>query len=328
MTISSTLRLAGACLVIAAGTLGSVHAQTYPVKPIRAVMPYSAGSGPDALLRAMGEKMARDLGQPLVVDNKPGGNGWIGVGEAKRAAPDGYTILMCDANIMTLHQSLFKQVPFDAKKDFDAIAPLYSTSNFVVVNINSPWNKLSDLIAAARAKEGEVTYASWGIGSPGHIGAEMVQAGSGTKMRHIPYKDIPSVYVAVGSGEVQWALGSPGSTAAMLQAKKIKILAYTGPQRLAGFPDVPTVAEEGGGLSKFELTTWAALYMPHGAPKAAIDRVTASVVKALNEPEIKERLAASGFTPWFATPAEFARAADADRAKYAEIVRRVGITVE
>ncbi len=320
------LRHMGAGLLITAATLAS--AQTYPTKPIRAVMPYSAGSGPDALLRAMGEKMARDLGQPVVVDNKPGANGWIGVGEAKRAAPDGYTVLMSDANIMTLHQSLFKQVPFDANKDFDAVAPLYSTSYFVVVNANSPWNKLSDLIAAARAKEGEVTYASWGIGSPGHIGTALFESGSGVKLRHIPYKDIPSVYVAVASGDVQWAFGSPGSAGPMLQAKKVKVLAYSGPQRLPNFPDVPTVAEEGGGLSKFELSTWAAIYMPHGSPKPAIERMNASLVKALNEPEIKDRLNTFGFTPWFATPAEFAKAADADRAKYGDIIRKLNISLD
>ena len=166
---------AGATALVAV-TIAPVAAQTFPARPVRTVLPYSAGSGPDAVVRQVGEKLSREWGQQMLVDNKPGANGWLAAGEVKRAAPDGYTLLTVDATHMTLQPNLYKQMPFDPVKDFEPVAALYSTNFFVVVGANSPWKNLSELLAAAKAKKGQLTYGTWGMGSVAHVGTAMLEA--------------------------------------------------------------------------------------------------------------------------------------------------------
>lgn len=321
-----SVRLLGAAALVVA-TIAPAAAQTFPSKPVRAVLPYSAGSGPDAVVRQIGEKLSRDWGQQVVVDNKPGANGWLAAGEVKRAPADGYTLLTVDATHMTLHPNLYRQLPFDPVRDFEPVAPLYSTNFFVVVAANSPWNNMTDLLAAAKAKNGQLTYGTWGIGSVAHVGTAMLEGATGVKMTHVPFKELPQLYTSVATGEVDWAFGTAATVGPLYRAKKVKLLAYAGPKRMAGYTDVPTIAEAGGPAG-FELRTWVALYAPKGTPKPTIDRINAGVSKALAEPEVRERFAGFGFEPWIGAAAEISKVAESDTRRFAEIVKRASIALD
>lgn len=326
MNILSLARLGLATALLAVAALPAT-AQTFPTKPVRVVLPYSAGSGPDAVTRQVGEKLARDWGQQVVVDNKPGANGWVAIGDAKRAAADGYALMTVDATHMALQPNLYKQLPFDPAKDFEPVAGLYTTNFFVVVAANSPWKSMTDLVAAARAKQGQLTYGSWGMGSVAHVGTAMLEDAAGVKMTHVPFKELPQLYTAVATGEVDWAFGTAATVGPLYRAKKVRLLAYAGPKRMAGYADVPTVAEAGGPAG-FELQTWVALYAPKGTPRPTVERINASVTKALAEPEVRERLAGFGFEPWAAAPADLSKAAEADTRRFAGIVKRASIALD
>ena len=183
-------------------------AQTFPTKPVRTIIPYSAGSGPDTVMRLVGEKLARAWGQQLVVENRPGGNGWIAIAAAKQAPADGYTLLQLDDTHMALQPHIYKQLPHDLARDFAPVTPLYRTYFFIVVPVNSSWKSVTDLVAAAKAKPGALTYGSWGIGSVGHVGAAMLESATGTQMTHVPFKELPQLYSAVANGDVAWAFGT------------------------------------------------------------------------------------------------------------------------
>ena len=311
------------CLAVAT----AAAAQTFPAKPVRAVLPYSAGSGPDAVMRTVGEWLGREWGHQVLVDNKPGANSWLALGEVKRAAPDGHTLLVVDATPMTLQPNLYKQLPFDPVKDFEPVTPLYSTHFFIVVGANSPWKNVTDLMAAAKAKKGQVTYGSWGIGSVAHVGTAQLEDATGMQMMHVPFKELPQLYTAVATGEVDWAFGTAATVDPLYRGKKVRLLAYAGPTRLAGYEDVPTVAEAGGPAG-FGLHTWGALYAPKGTPKPVIDRINASVARTLGAPEVRARFAAFGFEPWSAPPAEITRVTAADTRRFADIVKRASISLD
>lgn len=196
-------------LTLTVATLAPAAAQPiFPTKPVRIVVPFSAGSGPDMVVRLVSEKLEREWGQRVVIDNRPGANGWLAIGEAKRAAADGHTLMAVAATHMALQPNLFRQLPFDPVRDFEPVAPLYSTNFFIVVGANSRWTSVAELMAAARASPGTVTYGSWGNGSEAHLGAAMLEAAGGLQMRHIPFRELPQLYTTVATGEVDWAFGT------------------------------------------------------------------------------------------------------------------------
>lgn len=305
----------------------SAGAQTYPDKPVKVILPFPTATGPDTVMRLVGERLSKLWGQQVVVENRPGGNGWIAMEAAKRAAPDGYTLLQSDAPPMTVSPWLFKKLPYDPGKDFDAIAPLYRTYYFVTVAADSKWSNVSDLVSAAKAKPGDLTYGSSGVGGNLHLGGAMMETATGTKMTHVPYKETAQIYVAIGTGDIAWAVGTASTTAPMVNAKKVKYLAITAPRRSSIFPEVPTVAEAGG-PANYELQTWVGLFAPHGTPKAIVDKVNADVRRVLQEPELKERLAAVGFEPLLQTPEEFRAMSDADSTKYKAVVKGMNISLD
>lgn len=319
--------LAAACLLIATGLQPLAAQQPFPSHAIRAVLPYSAGSGPDAVLRHVGEKLSQSAGMQVVIENKPGANGWLAIDTVKRAAPDGYSLLEVDNTHMALQPHLYKKLPFDPLKDFEPVAPLYWTHFFIVVPANSPWNSVADLIASAKANPGKMTYGTWGIGSVAHVGSAMLEKATGTQMMHVPFKELPQLYTAVANGELSWAFGSAATAGPLYKAKKVKLLALAAPQRLAEYNDIPTVSEAGGPAG-FELKTWVALFGPRGMPKAAVERINASVNQALNEPDVLARMANFGFESWRGSPADITRAAAADSTRFAKIVAESGISLD
>jgi len=328
-THKSPLRL----LLIASTALASslvasnAMAQTFPSKPVRSVSPYSAGSGPDSVMRILGEKLTRTWGQQLVIDNKPGASGFLAIGDVKRAAPDGYTLLQVDNTHMALQPHVFKQLPYDPVKDFDPVAPLYFTNFFIVVAANSPWKDVGDLIKAAKAAPNDITYGSWGIGSVAHVGAAMLEAATDSRMLHVPFKEMGQVYTSVASGDIKWAFGTAATAGPMYQAKKVKFLAIAAPKRLPGYADVPTVGEAGG-PANFEVQAWVGLFAPAGTPKATIEKINADVSKVLEAADVRERLATFGFVPYIGPPGELTKAIERDSKKFGDIVKRAKISLD
>ena len=307
----------------------SAHAQPrYPDKPVRIILPYSAGSGPDAVMRHVGEKLARAWGQPVVVDNRPGANGWIAIDAARQAAPDAHTLVQLDNSHLALQRHLYKRLPFDPSGDFEPVAPLFTTHFFVVVPASSRWTSVAELIDAAKARGGALSYGSWGHGSVGHVGAAMLGAATGVQMMHVPFKELSQLYVAVGNGEVDWAFGTAGSAGPMHRAGRVRFLAIAAPQRLAAFADVPTVSEAGGPAA-FELRGWVALLAPRGTPAAIVERINTDVAAALSQADVRERLSAFGFESWPASSTrELATAIERDSRAFGDVARRVKISLD
>ncbi|WP_137890281.1 tripartite tricarboxylate transporter substrate binding protein [Ramlibacter sp. 2FC] len=314
-----------AALIAAVAT--GVHGQTFPDRPVKFILPFPTGTGPDTVMRLVGERLTRIWGQQVVVENKPGGNGWIAMDAAKRAPADGYTLLQVDASQMSAHPHLFKKMPIDPVKDFDPVAPMYRTHYYVTVAADSKWKTVGDLIAEAKAKPGAVTYGSSGMGGNIHLGGAMMEKATGTKMHHVPYKETTQIYMAIASGDIQWAVGTASTTQPLLKAGKLKYLAVTGPQRTSILPEIPTMAESQG-PANYELQTWVGLYVPRGTPKAIVDRLNADVTRVIREPEIRARLAAVGFEGLAQTPEEFQKMMSADSMKFGTLIKEMNITLD
>ena len=302
-------------------------AQSYPVKPVRLITPFGAGAGPEIVARLVGDKLSKYWGQTFIVENRPGGNGVIAVEAVRASAADGYTLVQMDDAHMSVLGHLMSKLPYNTTRDFDPVASLFRTYFFVVVPADSPWSSVADIIAAAKARGGSLSYGSWGIGSPGHIGMAVFESVTGTQMNHVPFKELPQLYQGVANNDVGWAFGTAASTGPMYRAKKVKYVAIAAPQRLAGFNDIPTVAEAGG-PKDFEVTGWVGFFAPKGTPGAVINRLNQDVAKALSEPDVRERLATFTFVPTAMTPAEMARQMAIDDRKYAEVVKRAKITLD
>ncbi len=330
MSYPSGLRRTFASLAVLAtiATTSTSFAQSdYPNKSIRIITPFSAGAGPDSVLRVVAEKMMKTLGQTVIIDNKPGGNGFIAIQAAKAAAPDGYTFVQMDDAHMSLLPHLYKKIPYDVNKDFDPVGTFFRTYFFVVTGTNSPLKSVNEIIAAAKAKPGELTYGSWGVGSPAHIGAAMMESVANLQMSHVPYKETPSLFQAVATGDVSWAFGTAGSAGPLYRGGKLKFLAVAAPKRVAGYLDVPTMAEVGG-PANFEVKAWVALLAPKGTPAAMSAKVADALAKALGEADVKEKFTTFGFEPFVSQPAEMTKQIEADYKRYGEIAKRAKMALD
>jgi len=303
-------------------------AQTWPDKPVHMTMPFPPGTGPDIVMRTVSERLAKMWKQPVLVENKPGGNGFIAMSAAKRAPADGYTLVMVDYGIMTVLPYLFpKTIPYDPVKDFDAVAPMYWAYWFVAVAGDSRFTKIPDLVAEANAKNGTMTYGSSGVGSPMHLQAAMLENATGTHMSHIPYKETPQVLIDISRHDIGWAFTTGATGGGMAKGGKIKFLAVASPKRHPGFPDVPTMAEAGG-PKDFDLRTWVGLYAPHGVPKPILDKISADVATVLSDPEVKDLLVANGLEAWPGPASELVKQQAEDSKKYGELTSKLKISLD
>ena len=303
------------------------HAQTYPDKPVKIILPFPTGTGPDTVMRLVAERLAKIWGQQVIIDNRAGANGWLAMEAAKRSPADGYTLLQSDAPPLTVAPHLWKKLPYDPVKDFEPISGLYRTYYFVTVAADSKWNTVGDLIQAAKAKPEALNYGSSGVGGNLHLGGAMMEKAAGVKMTHIPFKETPQIYVSINSGDINWAVGTASTTQPLLKAKKIKYLAITAPRRSTLFPDVPTVAESQG-PANYELQTWVGLYGPAGIPKSIVTKVNADVNKVLQDPEVRAQLNAVGFETLVQSPTEMAELARKDSAAYKEVVKDLNVSLD
>jgi tripartite-type tricarboxylate transporter receptor subunit TctC len=302
-------------------------AQNFPDKPVKVVMPYPAGTGPDAVMRHVGERLSKVWGQQVIVDNKPGGNGWVGLDAVKRAAPDGYTFLLVDQAIMSLHPYLYKKMPHDPAKDFEPAAPMYSTNYFITVAADSKINSFSDLIAEAKRRGSPLSYGSSGVGGQLHIGGALTEAAAGMPMTHVPNKDIPQMYVDVSQGRVDFAFATAASAGPLLKAGKLKLIAFAAPKRHPRYPDIKTVGESGG-PADLQVSTWIALFAPAGVSAAVVNKVNADVAKIMATPETQEFLNNIGFLSWPGTAKELASVMKSDAAGYSDFVKKYKLSID
>ena len=307
-------------LAVAPGALG----QEYPTKPIRVLVPYAPGGVVDTTTRIVTNKISERLGWQFVVDNRPGGNGFIAVSIAARGAPDGYTVLSAHTGEFAVSPFVFKGVPFELDRDFTAVVMLSDAPMLVVVNSQSPINSFKDLVAMARARPGQVSFGSPGTGSVNHLASEWLAVAAGVKMLHVPYKGGAPAVSAVATNEVIWTIaGLPGVTP-HLQAKRVKVLGTTTAKRTAQTPAWPTAQE--GGIPSVDASIWVGFFVPRGTPKNIVNKLYSVSTDMLKFPDVKERFAVVGGAETIGMPpAEFHTRVKKDAERYKKIVQDVGI---
>lgn len=298
-------------------------AQAFPARPVKLVTPYSTGVGPDLYMRALAEVLQKEWGQGVIVEAKPGGNGFIAIEQVKKAQPDGHELLVLANSHLTINPVLFKNVPYNPETDLTPIAGLYRTYFFFAVKSDGPYQSVKELIAGAKAKPGKLTYGTPYVGSPSHLGSAIFEHETGTQMVHVPFKDTLQIFTSIANGDVDWAVATASSTAPMVKAGRVKLIAVAAPKRLASHPDVPTVAEAGG-PKDYEVESWLVLVGPRGLAPDLARRIGADVQKALANPEMQKRTAALGFETLQLAPAEITAKVKAELRTNAEVVKRVG----
>ena len=303
-----------------------VHAQTYPTKPIRIIVPLAPGSAVDNAARIVAEKMARSMGQNIIIENQAGAAGLIGASNVAKAAPDGYTLGGFNDSIMTMVPNMTAKMPWDIVKDFEPISLVATVEWGLVVNAAAPEKTAADLIAAAKKAPGKIDYGSGGNGSPQHIAMALFASHAGIQMQHVPYKGATQAAMGVAGNEVLTAMQGISTVNSLVRAGKLRLIGVTTPRRMPQFPEVPTVGESG--LPGFEFNSWFALMAPAGTPKPIIAKLADEVKKALADPEVREKLDAQGLTPRGTTPDELGAATKAQLAKYGDLIRKNGISSE
>jgi len=288
-------------LAVALAHWGVLHAQGYPQKPIRLVIPLAPGGGNDTLGRYIARQMSEGLGQPIVVENRPGGGGVVGGEFVARAAPDGYT-LVCSGSGLIVATLTFEKL--DMRKDFAPIALVGEYASLLVVHPSLPVKTVADLIRLAKARPGQLNYGSAGTGSAGHLVMEMFRSSAGIDMVHVPYKGAGPALTEVMAGQVSVLFSNPLGSFALVKAGRLRPLAVSGSRRIAALPDVPTVAESG--LPGFNSTFFLGLMGPAGLPREIVSRLNGEVLKALQKREVLDWLAAQGMDPLGGSPEDFA----------------------
>lgn len=316
-----------AAAVAAAIAVPAQAADPFPSKPVTLVTAFAPGSGPDAVLRLVGEKLGKAWNQRVLIDNRPGGGGFIAIDAAKRAAPDGSTLLQLDSEHLAALPALYKSRGFDTLKAFEPLAALFRTPFFVAVAADSKWKTMADVVAAAKAQPGQVTFGSWGVGSPGHLGGEWLEMQAGIEMQHVPFREVSQLFTSVGGGDVAWSFASLPSSQGAYKAGKIRYVAVAAPKRVPQMPDVPTVAEAGGPAA-LEVNSFVVLLAPRGIAPAVRDRIHADVQKALAEPDVKARFDTFAFEALNWSPAEIEKQAAQKARVYAELVQRKNISLD
>lgn len=302
-------------------------AQTFPNQSVRLISPFPAGSGPDVVARIVGERLSSGWKHPVVVDARPGANGFLAMNAGKAAAPTGYDLVLADVGHLSISPSLFKKLPYDPKGDYVPVGGLFRTAFFVVVSTNSPHQSVKELLAAATAQPGKVTYGSNSVGGPLHLGGAQLEAASNTKMVHVPFKEISQLYIAVSTGEVDWAIGSLASAGPLLKAGKVRLLAIGDNVRSANAPNVPTI-EESGGPKNVLVRSWVSVLAPKGTPAAIVSTLNRSLNEALAQPDVIEKLSGFGFVPFVTSPAALTTLIDTETVFYADMVKRTGASAD
>ena len=314
---------------LALGTLFALgsslaSAEEWPSRPVRLVVTFPSGGAPDILARIFSEKA--QLGQPVIVDNKPGAGGNIGADIVAKAPPDGYTMVMGTVGTHSINGAIFAKMPYDMVKDFAPISLLASTPNLLVVNNDVPVKTVQELIAYGKANPDKLSFGSPGIGTSIHVSGELFKSMTGVQMTHVPYKGRQFAMPDLIGGQIQLMFDNMPSALPMAREGKVRALAQTGATRSPAAPDIPTVAESG--LPGFEATSWFALFAPAGTPPAIIDKLQAEAKRVYRLPDVQERLAKIGLDAITSSPEELAQFQASEIAKWTKVVKESGAKVD
>jgi tripartite-type tricarboxylate transporter receptor subunit TctC len=307
------------------GFTGAAQAQAWPSRPVKIVVPFAAGGPADNYARFLGTRLQEALGQPFVVDDKPGAGSLIGTEIVQKAAPDGYTLLLM-SNTHTVNETLIPNKPFVLTRDFAAIAPINYSDLVLVANPSLPVSNLKDLLKLAKERPGKLNYASSGLGTPYHMAGELFKSMSSVYLVHIPYRGSSGARTDVIGGQVDLMFDAVTTMAEQVKAGKVKALATTGLHRSSVLPDVPTVHE--AGVPNYEATIWLGLLAPKGTPKAVIDRLNEAVSKIASQPAVRQEWGKQGATPMVMTPVAFEKYIQDDMAKWARVIKSANIKAE
>jgi tripartite-type tricarboxylate transporter receptor subunit TctC len=308
--------------VIVFGFAQAADAQTYPVRPIRLVVPYPPGGPTDFVGRTVGQKLSQFVGQQVVVDNRPGAGTIIGSELVARAAPDGYTLLFGTGGGTFLAPLMIPKVPYDPLRDFAPVTMLVQSPQVLVAHPSVPATSIPELIALAKSKPGALNFASVGTGTSPHLGGELFQSLTGTKIVHVPYKGTAPAMTDLISGQVQMMFTSMPTVLAHVKAGRLRLLGTGGTKRSAVIPDTPSISEFVPG---FELITWYGIFAPARTPDPIIRRLNTEIVKVLNDPESRDRMAAQGLEPAPMKPEELKRYTEQDTSRWARLIKAAGI---
>lgn len=322
------IKAAASLLVLTASALlaGPAAAQSYPNKPIKIIAPFAPGGVADVLARLVGDKLQKSLGQPVIVENRPGAGGNIGADLVAKSAPDGYTLLMSSAGILTINGSIYPKISFDPATAFVPVTLVADMPSVVAVNSTIEAKSLQDFIAYAKKNEGNVFFSSPGNGTTPHLGAELFQRKANVKVMHVPYKSGAESIGSVVASQVTGAVETAASAIPHHKTGKLRILAVAGPNRLPQIPDVPTTSE--AGLQDAEVISWFGMVAPAKTPQDIIERLNTETVKALRDPEVVQKLATLGVRPVGNKPAEFERFIKSERTKWDQIIKQANIKME
>jgi len=320
----------GALTVAVLAPLTAAHAdnaESYPAKPVTVVTPFAAGSGPDAVMRLVAEQLARRWKQRVIVDNRPGGAGFIAIEAAKRAPQDGYTLLQLDSEHLAALPHLYKSKGFAPFNTFEPVVALLRTPFFIAVPAHSQWQNVNDLIAAAKARPNGVSYGSWGVGTPAHLGAQQLELLAGIQMLHVPFREVGQLYSSVATGDVAWAFGTLPSSRGVHETGKLRYLAVAAARRVPQMPQVPTVAEAGG-PKELDFNGFVVLVASKGISAAVASKLHGDVVWALGVPEVQAQYRAFAFEALTWSGPEIRQEVEARSRLYERLVQRGNIRLE
>jgi len=316
-----TLRLAAAAIAVAAMGIGGALAQTYPTKPVRMIVPFAPGGRVEAVARIIADALSKDLGQPFLVESRPGAGGAIGADFVAKAAPDGHTLLLCSAGVLAILPNVDKKLPYDPVKDFTPVSRLIEGFTFIGAYPGLPVTSIADLVALAKQKPNTLGYASSGIGTYSHLAGELVAIASGAPIKHIPYRGSGPALNDIVAGHVALMIG--GELGDLAKAGKIRILATTNEKRSPEFPDVPTMKESG--FPQFVAHSWVGLVGPATMSTTIADKLNLTLARVMADPATQEKLRGLGGEPAYLAAAPFGKQIATDVGIYAEIIAKAGL---
>ena len=304
----------------------SALAQSYPTRALRLIVPFAPGGGNDTVARSIAQQISGGLGQPVVVDNRAGAGGVVGADAAAKAAPDGYTLFLGGVGSHAVNPSLNPNLPYDPVKDFAPVSLIASAPSVLVVNQGLNARSLAELTAMAKASPGKLNYATNGNGSSSHLATALYETMAGVQMVHVPYKGFGPALTDILSGQVQLMFNSIVALVPQIKAGKVRALAVTSRNRSALLPDIPTLSESG--LAGYEAGSWYGILVPAGTPRDIVMRLNAEIVRAVKQPELRERLAGEGADPIGGTPEEFSAHIRTELARMGKLIKDARIKVE
>jgi tripartite-type tricarboxylate transporter receptor subunit TctC len=320
--------IASAAFAAAVATLAfgqAPAAAPWPSKPIKLILPFPPGGGTDILGRILAERLAANLGQPVVIENRGGAGGNVGAEAAAKSPPDGYTIVLV-APSLAISPSLYSKLNYDPVRDLTPVALVGAVPNVLITSPSVPARNLAEFIALARSKPGGMNFGSGGSGTSNHLAGELFNLQAGVKLVHVPYKGVNLAMNDVLSGQIQLVVIGIPAAQPFIQAGRLRALAVIARERSSALPDVPTAAE--AGLPNYDVTTWYGVLAPAGTPRPIIDRLNAELVHIMHAPDLQERFAATGTQPRTSTPEEFGEYLRQETAKWAKVVREAGLKAE